>query len=88
MEKFWRYNKKETMEFPKVEVKASFYRGSWSLIMECCPYCGEEHLHGGGKGEEPMYGHRVSHCINPSKGYEKGYELIPEKGDHRGRNSG
>lgn len=47
--------------------------GVWDLVVEHCPYCGKRHSHGGGNGEQPFYGNRLSHCLNN----ERDYELVP-----------
>lgn len=41
-------------------------------IVECCPLCGERHLHGSGS----EYGHRVSHCVPDNQ--KKWVKLHPE----------
>jgi len=44
-----------------------------------CPFCGEEHEHGGGRlGDDPkkFLGLRVSHCASPSVG---GQYILQEK---------
>ena len=58
-----------------VEAKAKRERdGVWTLTVKC-PYCGKQHMHGGGDGKRPFYGHRLSHCL---KVPVEGYELVPE----------
>jgi hypothetical protein len=46
----------------------------WMLETEKCPFCGENHEHGGGRvGEDPLtyMGHRGAHCARnkPAEGY-------------------
>lgn len=48
----------------------------WSLVVEKCPHCGERHTHGGGFDDEPILGHRVSHCVDGTGGYW----LVPKGG--------
>lgn len=68
-------------EYPKVEARATRSKdGIWDLWITC-PYCGKKHHHGGGSGEEPMYGFRAPHCDDigaVSKDQVKDYELVPE----------
>lgn len=45
--------------------------GCW-ILRVTCPYCCKTHQHGGGSGEEPSLGHRVSHCEQRREG-DKGY---------------
>jgi hypothetical protein len=60
----------------KVEARATRYSdGVWGLIVRC-PYCGKRHLHGGGSGDIPHYGNRLSHCPEPPRNYE----LVPQGG--------
>jgi hypothetical protein len=60
-------------EPPEVEARAERSGGQWFLFI-VCPFCGKKHMHGGGKGDEPFYGYRVSECL-----IEGGsYNLIPE----------
>lgn len=49
--------------------------GIWDLIVKC-PYCGDKHYHGGGRGIEPLYGGRESHCFPSSRG---SYEIVARK---------
>jgi hypothetical protein len=47
------------------------------LILETCPYCGNQHLHGGGglvDDPQDFQGHRASHCIKQT-GSNPGYIL-------------
>lgn len=46
-------------------------RECWGLSVTC-PFCGREHYHGGGDGQEPTFGHRVAHCHASA-----GYVLMP-----------
>jgi len=46
----------------------------WKLETEKCPFCGDNHEHGGGRvGEDPLtyMGHRGAHCARniPAEGY-------------------
>ena len=54
--------------FPVVPVTvARGERGNY-LVVHACPYCGEKHVHGGGRPNEDPHEyafHRVQHCINP-----------------------
>ncbi len=46
------------------------------LLVVDCPFCGEEHRHGGDKlSEKVLYGLRGSHCGDGHKGGT--YELVP-----------
>jgi hypothetical protein len=60
-------------EFPRVKVTATRFDGIWSLAFECpkCHYRGRpvRHIHGGGGGEAPLLGHRVTHCPAFPRGY-------------------
>ena len=59
---------------PTVPATASLATdGVWRLALRC-PHCGERHLHGGGDGDSPEYGHRQSHC---AAGGGRGYSLVP-----------
>jgi hypothetical protein len=40
--------------------------GQWELMVKC-PYCGQQHTHGGGNGEKPDGGHRNAHCVKKTK---------------------
>jgi hypothetical protein len=33
------------------------------LVTVLCPFCGKQHQHGGGAGDEPLLGFRVPHCL-------------------------
>lgn len=48
---------------PQVRAIATHYpfNSEWKLSI-ICPYCGEEHNHGGGDGQYPNYGYRTAHC--------------------------
>jgi len=60
---------------PKTATRARLASdGVWALTVIECPFCGSEHRHGGGNGDEPVFGPRVAHCIN-GRGT---YELVPE----------
>ncbi len=48
--------------------------GVWLIRVACCPICGKSHVHGGGDGAIPAYGHRAAHC---GKAYGTGYVLAP-----------
>jgi hypothetical protein len=65
-------------EIPKVKTRAVRRRdGIWDLYIDC-PYCGKEHHHGGGDGNGPNLGYRLSHC-GPDAPYHKSlqeYELV------------
>lgn len=46
-------------------IKAEAVRGHsgiWTLKVPSCPFCGKPHCHGGGDGDKPYYGSRLSHC--------------------------
>lgn len=43
--------------------------GVWMLHFKQCPYCNGPHWHGGGDGERPLLGHRVTHCAVGTPGY-------------------
>ncbi len=47
--------------------------GVFDLVVLKCPYCGRVHLHGGGNGEQPILGHRLSHCWER---LPRDYELV------------
>ena len=69
---------------PVVPIVASRNPGEKdSLILQACPYCGEQHLHGAGgpgKHAKGSAGHRVSHCLKEVPG-DRGYllEVVAEK---------
>jgi hypothetical protein len=53
---------KEVSEIPRVKTRAIRRRdGVWDLYITC-PFCGKEHHHGGGNGDIPNLGYRLSHC--------------------------
>lgn len=39
-------------------------RRGWLWIVPSCPLCGAEHIHGGGRGNDPRehLSHRAAHC--------------------------
>ncbi len=39
--------------------------GTW-LLTVACPYCRQQHHHGGGRGDQPFAGHRIEHCSDPA----------------------
>ena len=44
----------------------------WSLVVVCCPFCGDKHVHGGGSGlDDPrrFLSARVSHCTTGGGSY-------------------
>jgi hypothetical protein len=43
--------------------------GVWQLSVSRCPYCNGQHLHGGGDGDAPELGHRVTHYVVGKPGY-------------------
>lgn len=54
--------------------------GGWSWVCHC-PYCGEEHRHGGGgftDNPRKYLSHRHSHCAAPDGKLLEGYTLIDE----------
>lgn len=62
------------VSMPKIMAKARRCKdGVWDLCI-ICPFCGKEHQHGGGNGDKPFYGSRLSHCLGKK---QKGYFLIP-----------
>jgi len=69
---------KEISGIPKAKTRAVRRRdGLWDLYITC-PYCGKEHHHGGGDGDRPNLGYRLSHCV-PDAPAQKGvleYELV------------
>ena len=53
---------KEVSEIPRVKTRAIRRRdGLWDLYITC-PFCGKEHHHGGGNGDIPNLGYRLSYC--------------------------
>ena len=43
----------------------------WILEIAKCPLCSKPHSHGGGLvSEPPLLGHRQSHCLRQTSGYE------------------
>lgn len=60
------------MKQVKAEIK---YNKSSILLKILCPYCGKDHIHGGGNDKNHiLYGFRVPHCKN---NVNDGYEIIP-----------
>lgn len=56
------------MQIPKTLVRLKRRRGYKQWIVQKCPYCGEKHVHGAGKGkDDPMkrLSHRLAHCGFP-----------------------
>lgn len=41
----------------------------FSLVVKRCPLCSKQHVHGGGSGERPILGTRVSHCLQDCDEY-------------------
>jgi hypothetical protein len=60
---------------PRVEIDITWSERSrfWSLTVTCCPFCYRRHSHGGGDGEVPDLGFRLSHCVDRPSGT---YELV------------
>jgi len=54
-------------------------RHRFELVISKCPFCGFQHIHGGGSGPEPDGGHRLAHC-----GHGRDYVLILPDGDQGG----
>lgn len=53
-------------------------RGVWLMIIAACPYCGTEHVHGGGLiSEPPRFGGRLAGCGRGN------YRLVEQLGDKR-----
>lgn len=49
----------------------------WQWVVECCPLCGEKHVHGGGPGDSDprrCLGHRFAHCAEAE--LWAGYDLV------------
>ncbi len=62
---------------PIVPVTVRRYYWGTQFVLAACPYCGAEHLHGGGDpGDDPHdhEGHRLSHCVRRVPG-DRGYIL-------------
>lgn len=60
---------------PTVIVRMDESRYVRSLIIDCCPHCGQRHSHGGGlTSEPPALGHRAAHCQLEDTGL--GYVLV------------
>lgn len=62
---------------PKVKARAVRCEdGTWQLIVTCCPYCNQRHIHDGGRADKPSrYGRRQVNCVNY---VNEGYLLIPD----------
>lgn len=63
------------MDAPKLYVTASTRIDGGTALKGICPYCKQEHVHGGGKSGDDVrqfLGHRVSHCSSgpPNDGYD------------------
>lgn len=44
-----------------IEVVYREQNGTWRFKSRC-PYCGDTHMHGGGTGPVPFFGHRAADC--------------------------
>jgi len=67
------------VQVPKVKTRAIRRQdGVWHLYVTC-PFCGQEHHHGGGDGPRPIYGGRAAHCTGDRVGFLE-YDLVPEGG--------
>jgi hypothetical protein len=79
-EKALNHSAKSQSELPVAIARLIRGKSGWSWVVDCCPYCGKKHFHGGGKLDDDPYrflGHRQSHCLN-SPGSEAGYVLTSE----------
>jgi hypothetical protein len=56
-----------------VSAQRSQKSGIWILALQRCPFCGRRHSHGGGDGETPDLGARLSHCHDRRS---ETYELV------------
>lgn len=66
----------ENKRIPKAFVKLEQAQDCQWWILDCCPVCGEKHIHGGGpKGADPRdyLGRRSAHC---STGKPTEYVLV------------
>lgn len=59
------------MEYPKTVARLEQVGIFWHWVMDCCPLCGELHVHGGGR---KLLGHRVAHCVERKE--PGGYILV------------
>ena len=63
---------------PVVPVTIEVNHGNYQFILKTCPYCGKDHVHGGGRfrGDDPIehQGHRWAHCLDRKPG-NRGYIL-------------
>src|SRR5262245_40090053 len=53
------------MGYTEVEVVLKRGEDVWLWVIERCPFCGEEHVHGGGSldgNPRRLLGYRVAHC--------------------------
>lgn len=63
---------------PIVPVRVKRTRDVNLLYLATCPYCGRQHVHGGGRPDQnprDFEGHRLSHCLQQVPG-DRGYMLI------------
>ncbi len=76
------------------DAPAALYRGEscWRWVVLACPFCGDEHWHGGGPHDgNPMsfLGGRLSHCVGAEKSHyiltDSGRRYLPTKAPKRGR---
>ena len=69
-------------DLPRVTADAKWIEGRrtgpgfWSLTTRGCPYCRRRHFHASGDGPEPVGGHKVPHCVQPTSDPSRGYVLV------------
>ncbi|GGK59891.1 hypothetical protein Ppa06_26390 [Planomonospora parontospora subsp. parontospora] len=51
-------------------------RGGWSLIVDECPFCGQQHRHGAPNGPATRETTRISHCAH---GQVRSYRIVVEE---------
>lgn len=72
-EVFQRLSGAEITDAGPVGAIEAIYRernGTWRFKSRC-PFCNGAHMHGGGAGPVPFFGHRVADCVAGG-----GYELV------------
>ena len=68
-------------DIPEAKVILEHGRRCWLWVVRDCPYCHQEHTHGGGKTDgdpRDLLGHRVSHCTT-GPGVGGGYVLTANR---------
>lgn len=56
--------------------------GVWLATIQC-PFCARRHIHGLGNGDQPVAGHRESHCSRTGRERrQRGYVIQLDNSNH------